>query len=141
MPCPIDPSQSETVTCISLQFSPLFPFTDSVSSRLSSVLYENLDSHIKRCPFRKQAQALESKPYYYKGINSGGGAGDLEEENVGSAAKRSAIFKLSVTEFHDLVKKIKSIHSAIVEGLKYSYAVPDACDKWLKQQVDRWISF
>ncbi|XP_010914706.1 uncharacterized protein [Elaeis guineensis] len=115
VPCPIDPSHS--------------------------VLHENLESHIKRCPFRKQAQALESQPYYSKGINSGGGAGDLEEENVGSAAKRRAIFKLSVTEFHDLVKKIKSIHSAIVEGLKDSYVMPDTCDKWLKQQVDRRLPY
>ncbi|KAG1326120.1 tRNA:m(4)X modification enzyme TRM13 [Cocos nucifera] len=101
----------------------------------------NLESHIKRCPFRKQAQALESQPYYSKGINSDGGAGELEEDNVGSAAKRRAIFELSVTEFHNLVKKIKSIHSAIVEGLKDSYVVPDTCDKWLKQKVDRRLPY
>lgn len=115
MPCPIDPSHS--------------------------VLCENLESHIKRCPLRKQAQALETQPYYSKGINSGDGAGDLEEDDVGSAAKRSAIFKLSVTEFHDLVEKIKSIHSAVVEVLKESYVVPDACDRWLKQQVDRRLPY
>ncbi|RRT83969.1 hypothetical protein BHE74_00045028 [Ensete ventricosum] len=105
----------------------------------SSVLGVNLKSHVKRCPFKKQAQVLESQPYYTKGINSGS-SGDGKDDAVGSAAKRNAIFRMSVQEFHGLLGKIKLIHSAISTALPHSYLVPDACSKWLNQRLDRLIS-
>ncbi|URE02480.1 U11-48K-like CHHC zinc finger [Musa troglodytarum] len=113
IPCPIDPSHS--------------------------VSGENLKSHVKRCPFKKQAQVLENQPYYSKGINSGS-SGDGKDDAVGSAAKRNAIFRMSVQEFHGLLGKIKLIHSAISMVLPHSYLVPDACSKWLNQRLDRLIS-
>ncbi|KAJ8455524.1 hypothetical protein OPV22_035111 [Ensete ventricosum] len=114
IPCPIDPSHS--------------------------VLGVNLKSHVKRCPFKKQAQVLESQPYYTKGINSGS-SGDGKDDAVGSAAKRNAIFRMSVQEFHGLLGKIKLIHSAISTALPHSYLVPDACSKWLNQRLDRKLPY
>ncbi|OAY62550.1 tRNA:m(4)X modification enzyme TRM, partial [Ananas comosus] len=111
VPCPIDPSHS--------------------------VLQENLDSHVKRCPLRKQAEALEAQPYYSESIN----AGDPDEIIVSSAAKRSAIYNLSVLEFYDLVDKIRSVHSAAATALQDSYVVPEACEAWLKGQIDRRLPY
>ncbi|CAL9043356.1 unnamed protein product [Musa banksii] len=114
IPCPIDPSHS--------------------------VSGENLKSHVKRCPFKKQAQVLESQPYYSKGINSGS-SGDGKADAVGSAAKRNAIFRMSVQDFHGLLGKIKLIHSSISMVLPHSYLVPDACSKWLNQRLDRKLPY
>nr|CAD1821890.1 unnamed protein product [Ananas comosus var. bracteatus] len=111
VPCPIDPSHS--------------------------VRQENLDSHVKRCPLRKQAEALEAQPYYSETIN----AGDPDEITVSSAAKRSAIYNLSVLEFYDLVDKIRSVHSAAATALQDSYVVPEACEAWLKGQIDRRLPY
>ncbi|XP_065033930.1 tRNA:m(4)X modification enzyme TRM13 isoform X4 [Musa acuminata AAA Group] len=109
------------------------PFSSSVSG-------ENLKSHVKRCPFKKQAQVLESQPYYSKGINSGS-SGDGKADAVGSAAKRNAIFRMSVQDFHGLLGKIKLIHSSISMVLPHSYLVPDACSKWLNQRLDRKLPY
>lgn len=113
LPCPIDPSHS--------------------------VLRENLDSHVKKCPFKKQAEALETKPYYSKGINGGGGT--PEEEKTGSEAKRRAVHKLSLDEFDRLIGKIRAFHSWFQLELLESFAEPDACTKWLKQQIDRQVPY
>ncbi|KAL4203045.1 hypothetical protein AMTRI_Chr02g266580 [Amborella trichopoda] len=45
IPCPIDPSHS--------------------------ILPENLDAHVKKCPLHKQVEALKMQSFYKKGINSG----------------------------------------------------------------------
>ena len=90
---------------------------------------------MKRCPLKKQVETLETKPYYSKGINAG--VGVLEGENVGSEAKRKAIYEMNVGEFNELVRKIRSFHSALSVELKESYLEPDACKKWVNQQVDR----
>lgn len=58
VPCPIDPSHS--------------------------VLSENLEGHMKRCPLLKQAQSLSSQPFYQKGIN--GGKDDEDEGDEKGAA-------------------------------------------------------
>ncbi|KAL9360253.1 hypothetical protein Peur_048376 [Populus x canadensis] len=80
IPCPIDPSHS--------------------------VLKENLESHVKRCPLLKQAQSLSLQPFYQKGIN----AGKEEEEE----------------EDNDIWE---------------SYKVPEACNMWIKREVDRKLPF
>ncbi|XP_042402531.1 tRNA:m(4)X modification enzyme TRM13-like isoform X1 [Zingiber officinale] len=111
IPCPIDPSHS--------------------------VSEDNLQSHVKKCPFRKQALALESQPYYSKGIN-----GSPDDDYVDSAAKRNAILQLSVKDFQTLLEKVKSIHSTISVVLLDSYVIPDACSAWLKQQhLDRKLPY
>lgn len=94
---------------------------------------ENLDAHVKKCPLKKQVETLEMQPYYSKGIN----AGVLGGENVGSEAKRRAIHEMSVSEFNELVGKIRTFHSALRVELKESFVEPDACKKWINQQVDR----
>lgn len=99
----------------------------------SSVFIENLDSHVKRCPLKKQVETLEAKPYYCKGIN----AGVSEGENVGSEAKRKAIYEMNVGEFNDVVTKIRAFHSAMKIELKESFVEPVACRKWINQQADR----
>lgn len=98
---------------------------------------ENLEAHVGKCPFRKHADALAAQPYYSKGINSGGGEAGVAA--VTSAAKRASVHKLSEEEFWALVAKIRSAHTAAAVQMRESYIAPDACDKWMKGQVDRWV--
>ncbi|XP_078149300.1 methyltransferase isoform X1 [Carex rostrata] len=111
VPCPIDPSHT--------------------------VLQDSLELHIKRCPFKKQADALEAQPYYIKSINSG----NSDEPLVSSAEKRGLIRKLNTSEFWGLIHKIKSVHSSVVQDLRDSYLVPESCEKWLKGQSDKSLPY
>lgn len=126
IPCPLDPSHS--------------------------VLQENLGWHVKRCPFLKQARSLSLQPFYQKGIN----AGDEEDEDGGplgnslpghpdnvttSEMKRNAVHGLSVPEFCSLIDKIKSLHESMCRDIRDSFKVTDACDVWIKGQVDRKLPF
>lgn len=127
VPCPIDPSHS--------------------------VLSENLEGHMKRCPLLKQAQSLSSQRFYQKGIN--GGKDDEDEgdekgaaaptlaslENATSLMKRNAVYSMTVPEFSILISKIQSIHSSIRNDIRDSYRVPEACDIWIKREVDRKLPF
>ncbi|WOL05142.1 hypothetical protein Cni_G13867 [Canna indica] len=108
------------------------------SSRFVSV--ENLKSHVRICPFKKQVVALESQPYYSKGINSGS-SDNTEDDVVDSSVKRNAVLGMSVQVFFNLLAKIKSMHSAISVLFPDSYIIPDACNKWLKQQLDRKLPY
>ncbi|WOL15556.1 hypothetical protein Cni_G24337 [Canna indica] len=114
MPCPIDPSHFVSV--------------------------ENLKSHVRICPFKKQAVALESQPYYSKGINTGS-SDNTEDDVVDSSVKRNAVLGMSVPDFCNLLAKIKSMHSAISVLFPESYIIPDAWNKWLKQQLDRKLPY
>ena len=100
---------------------------------------ENLEAHVGKCPFRKHADALAAQPYYSKGINSGGGEAGVAA--VTSAAKRASVHKLSEEEFWALVAKIRSAHTAAAVQMRESYIAPDACDKWMKGQVDRKVPY
>lgn len=114
----------------------------------SSVLSENLEGHVKRCPLLKQAQSLSSQPFYQKGIN--GGKDDEDEgdekgagaptlasmENTTSVMKRNAVHSMTVTEFSKLISKIQSIHSSICNDIRDSHKIPEACDIWIKREVD-----
>ncbi|KAJ4819231.1 tRNA:m(4)X modification enzyme TRM13-like protein [Rhynchospora pubera] len=111
VPCPIDPSHT--------------------------VLQDSLELHVKRCPFKKQVDALEAKPYYSKSIN----AGDSDEPTVSSADKRGSIHRLSTSDFWGLINKIKSVHSSVVQVLRDSYLVPESCEKWLKGQLDKSLPY
>uniref|UniRef100_A0ACD5WCJ0 Uncharacterized protein n=1 Tax=Avena sativa TaxID=4498 RepID=A0ACD5WCJ0_AVESA len=101
-----------------------------------TVFEENLEAHVGKCPFRKHADALAAQPYYSKGINSGGG-----EADVTSAAKRASVHKLSEEEFWGLVAKIRSAHAAAAVQMRESHVAPDACDKWMRGQVDRTVPY
>jgi tRNA:m4X modification enzyme len=98
------------------------------------VFEDNLEAHVGKCPFRKHADALAAQPYYSKGVNSGGGGAA-----VSSAAKRAAVHKLSEEGFWGLVAKIRSAHAAAAAQMRESHVAPDACEKWMKGQVDRWV--
>ncbi|KAG9459903.1 hypothetical protein H6P81_004411 [Aristolochia fimbriata] len=132
VPCPVDPSHS--------------------------ILQENLEAHIKRCPSVKQAQALQAQPFYKKGVNGGMDEVDeveevlarsnisfnkpfLESSVLSSVAKRDAICRLSVVELSQLFGKIKSIHNSFASTILESYAIPEACSRWLNQQVERKVPF
>ncbi|XP_068662050.1 uncharacterized protein [Aristolochia californica] len=132
VPCPVDPSHS--------------------------ILQENLVAHVRRCPFVKQTQALQTQPFYKKGVNSGMDearevkerlAGSnisfnkplLESSDMSSSEKRDAIYKMSVVELSQLFGKIKSIHSTFASTVLESYAIPEACRRWLSQQVERKLPF
>ncbi|XP_020588649.1 tRNA:m(4)X modification enzyme TRM13 homolog [Phalaenopsis equestris] len=113
LPCPLDPSHS--------------------------VSKENLESHLKRCPLKKRAIALESQAYYSKGINSG--FIDSADDDISTESKRRAIYGLNSSDFFALVKKIESLHSAVVGHLEDSYLMPEACEKWLRRQIDSKIPY
>ncbi|KDP35241.1 hypothetical protein JCGZ_09400 [Jatropha curcas] len=111
IPCPIDPSHS--------------------------VLKENLDGHVTRCPLLKQTQCLSLQPFYQKGIN----AGKEEEEDITSEMKRNAIYGMTVSEFCKLIKKIESIHALICKDIVESYKMPEACNVWIRREIDRKLPF
>ncbi|KAL6893762.1 hypothetical protein ACP4OV_007860 [Aristida adscensionis] len=112
VPCPVDPSHT--------------------------VLEENLEAHVGKCPLKKQATALAAQPYYSRGVNSGGGeAGRF----VTSAEKRSAVYRLTEEEFRALLGKIRSAHASAAAAMWESYLITDACDKWMKGQVDRKVPY
>uniref|UniRef100_A0A0D9W116 tRNA:m(4)X modification enzyme TRM13 n=1 Tax=Leersia perrieri TaxID=77586 RepID=A0A0D9W116_9ORYZ len=109
VPCPVDPSHT--------------------------VLEENLETHVSKCPFKKQAAALAAQPFYSKGINSRGG------EGVTSAAKRATVHRLTEDELRALIEKIKSVHGAAAVAMRDSHLVTDACDKWMRNQADRKVPY
>ncbi|KAJ0053920.1 hypothetical protein Pint_00798 [Pistacia integerrima] len=121
IPCPIDPSHS--------------------------VLQENLEGHVKRCPLLKQVQSLTLQPFYQKGINAGkedeGEQLDTNtvEDNVTSEMKRNTVYSLTVPEFRNLIKKIESIHDLICNDIRESFKIPEACNLWIKREVDRKLPF
>ncbi|KAL8054592.1 hypothetical protein ABFX02_04G002600 [Erythranthe guttata] len=112
-----------------------------------SVLEENLDSHLSRCPLLKQTQSLTSQPFYQRGIN-GGREDEEEEENAAckdsiftSEMKRNAVYAMSAPKFLELIAKIKSVHSSICSKIPESYKIPEACSIWTKTQVDRKVPY
>ncbi|XP_062214076.1 tRNA:m(4)X modification enzyme TRM13 [Phragmites australis] len=110
VPCPVDPSHT--------------------------VLEENLDAHVGKCPLKKQVAALAAQPYYSKGVNSGGGEAG---RGVTSAEKRAAVYGLTEEEFRNLLGKIRSSHAAV--AMRESYLITDACEKWMRGQVDRKVPY
>ncbi|XP_065859839.1 tRNA:m(4)X modification enzyme TRM13 [Euphorbia lathyris] len=111
IPCPIDPSHS--------------------------VLKENLDWHVKRCPLLKQQMSLSTQPFYQKGIN----AGKEEDDDITSEMKRKAVYSMTVAEFCKLIGKIESVHASICKDIPESYKIPEACSMWIKREVDRKLPF
>lgn len=130
-----------------------------LTSLCSSVLKENLDGHIKRCPFLKQLQSLSIQSFYQKGINAGEDEDDpIEEEiikgikvedlalpiagsldHIASEMKRKTVYGMNVPEFCNLIGKIESIYESMSKDVKESYKIPEACGMWIKRQVDRYM--
>nr|CAB3497582.1 unnamed protein product [Digitaria exilis] len=112
VPCPVDPSHT--------------------------VLEENLEAHVGKCPLKKRVAALAAQPYYSKGINSGGAeAGSF----ITSAEKRAAVYRLTEDEFRGLLGKIRSVHAAAAVAMRESFMITDACDKWMGGQIDRKVPY
>lgn len=103
----------------------------------SSVLQENLESHVKRCPLLKQNVALSAQLFYQKGIN----AGNEEEEDCYSVftseMKRNLVYSMTVSKFHQLVKKIEAVHGVICNDIEDSHLSPEACNIWFNKEIDR----
>ncbi|RLN20051.1 hypothetical protein C2845_PM02G42510 [Panicum miliaceum] len=112
VPCPVDPSHT--------------------------VLEENLEAHVGKCPLKKQVAALAAQPYYSKGINSGGAEAG---RGITSAEKRAAVYRLTEDEFRGLLGKIRSVHAAAAVAMRESYLITGACDKWMGGQVDRKVPY
>lgn len=106
-----------------------------------SVLEENLQSHLKRCPFFKQAQSLSIQPFYQEGINAGKEEEEEGGQNFSSEMKRNAVHGMTLFEFSQLINKIKSIHASICSDIGDSFKIPQACDIWTNRQVDRGLPF
>ncbi|GMH02243.1 hypothetical protein Nepgr_004082 [Nepenthes gracilis] len=117
IPCPVDPSHS--------------------------VLDKNLRGHAKRCPLVKQIQSLSLQPYYRKGINGGRdeSAEKDEEADVSSETKRNSVHNMSVTQFIELLSKIRTVHGALRKDIRDSYKMPEACNLWIKREVDRKLPY
>ncbi|CAI0469794.1 unnamed protein product [Linum tenue] len=103
-----------------------------------SVLTENLESHVKRCPFMKQARTLSLQPYYCKGINAGKGE---VEDDVSSEMKRHAVYRMSIAEFYKLTEKVQHVHASICDDIRESYKMPEACNMWINREIDSKIPF
>ncbi|XP_057790403.1 tRNA:m(4)X modification enzyme TRM13-like [Salvia miltiorrhiza] len=122
IPCPIDPSHS--------------------------VLEENLETHLHRCPLLKQTQSLSRQPYYQKGINAGDDDDEEKEEDSShrystftSEMKRNAVYSMPLPKFLDLIAKIKSIHASICSTIPDSYRIPEACSIWTNREVDKKLPY
>ncbi|KAK6937221.1 Methyltransferase TRM13 [Dillenia turbinata] len=111
-----------------------------MANRCNSVLQENLESHVRRCPFLKQVQSLTQQPFYQKGINSGYDE-DEDENNVTSQMKRDAVYSLSVPQFSALIRKIETLHASICEDIRDSFLIPESCSIWIKREIDRKIPY
>ncbi|KAL0284443.1 UNVERIFIED_CONTAM: tRNA:m(4)X modification enzyme TRM13 [Sesamum angustifolium] len=115
-----------------------------------SVLEENLQSHLNRCPLLKQAQSLSSQPFYQKGINAGREYEEEEGEEMDvvpkdsiftSEMKRTAIYAMSAPKFLGLIAKIKSVHAAICNNIPESFRIPEACSIWTNREVDKKLPY
>ncbi|CAN6297178.1 unnamed protein product, partial [Urochloa humidicola] len=103
-----------------------------------TVLEENLEAHVGKCPLKKRAAALAAQPYYSKGINSGGAEAG---RGITSAEKRAAVYRLTEDEFRGLLGKIRSVHAVAAVAMRESYLITDACGKWMGGQVDRKVPY
>ncbi|XP_047254348.1 tRNA:m(4)X modification enzyme TRM13 homolog isoform X8 [Capsicum annuum] len=112
-----------------------------IKFKSSSVLEENLQSHLKRCPFFKQAQSLSLQPFYQEGINAGKEEEEEGVQNFSSEMKRNAVRAMTLFEFSQLINKIKSVHASICNDIRDSFKIPQACDIWTNRQVDRGLPF
>lgn len=120
------------------------------------MLKENLHWHVKRCPLLKQVQSLTLQPFYQKGINAGRDNDDEEEEeekvedlvainkpgsesldNISSEMKRGAVYGMSAPDFCKLIEKIEAVHGLICKDIRDSYKMPEACNVWMKREIDR----
>ncbi|KAL6636586.1 hypothetical protein ACP70R_024158 [Stipagrostis hirtigluma subsp. patula] len=133
-PLPVSPS----TTAAQFGLAPMPPLRSTDPLTRSTVLEENLEAHVGKCPLKKQATALAAQPYYSKGVNSGGGEAG---RGVTSAEKRAAVYWLTEEEFRGLLGKIRSVHAAAAVAMRESYLITDACDKWMKGQVDRKVPY
>uniref|UniRef100_A0A9I9DV23 tRNA:m(4)X modification enzyme TRM13 n=1 Tax=Cucumis melo TaxID=3656 RepID=A0A9I9DV23_CUCME len=122
VPCPVDPSHS--------------------------VLRENLQGHVKRCPLLKQTQSLAGQPFYQKGINAGeedsmsaNGPDSGLSDSISSEMKRNIVYGMSGDQFHRLLGKIRALHDLICKDIQDSYQIKEACNMWIKGEIDRKIPF
>uniref|UniRef100_A0A7C9CH15 tRNA:m(4)X modification enzyme TRM13 n=1 Tax=Opuntia streptacantha TaxID=393608 RepID=A0A7C9CH15_OPUST len=115
-----------------------------------SVLEDNLEAHVKKCPLLKQAHNLSLQPYYQKGINRGrdesaqnGERKDQQEEegDFSSEMKRQLVYNLTASQLCDLLCKIRTIHCSICKEIGISYKVPEVCNIWIQRQVDGKLPF
>ena len=112
----------------------------------SSVLRENLEWHVKRCPLLKQTQSLAVQPFYQKGINAGEEDSISSDElasgfsdSISSEMKRNIVYGMSGAEFHRLLAKIRALHGLICKDIQDSYRIKEACNMWIKGEIDRYL--
>lgn len=116
----------------------------------SSVLSQNIEGHVKRCPLLKQVQSLSLQPFYRKGIN----AGSEEEEtlrvydstlpkpvtmpldSISSEMKRNAVHSMSLLQFSNLIEKIESVYGSFSNDIEDSYQNSEVCNRWIKCAVE-----
>lgn len=119
----------------------------------SSVLQENLEGHLKKCPLLKHVQSLSLHPFYQKGINGGKEdevvvvAGEDKSSScsldniITSEMKRKAVYAMGVPQLSELLSKIKSIHASICNDIQDSHKIPESCGVWINHEVDRYLLY
>ncbi|XP_058197412.1 uncharacterized protein LOC131313232 isoform X1 [Rhododendron vialii] len=116
-----------------------------------TVLEENLEGHLRRCPLLKHIQSLSLQPFYQKGINAGTNEEEEEENTVSlnnpssgplgsnsitSEMKRNAVYSMTSTQLSKLISKIQSVHASICKDIQDSFKIPEACGVWINREVD-----
>jgi tRNA:m4X modification enzyme len=134
--------------CVLLIFLALFDLVNVLPPFDSSVLEQNLKSHVKRCPLLKQVQSLSNQPFYQKGINAGSDGEKLDEETSGindsrlltmtisSEMKRNALHRMSVPDFCNLIEKIESVHESLCKDIQDSFQMSEVCSLWIKSKEE-----
>uniref|UniRef100_A0A1J3CPH1 tRNA:m(4)X modification enzyme TRM13 n=1 Tax=Noccaea caerulescens TaxID=107243 RepID=A0A1J3CPH1_NOCCA len=60
---------------------------------------------------------------------------------VTSEMKRNLLYCMSVSKFHQLIKKIETVHGGICNDIEDSYLSPEACNVWFNKEIDRKLPF
>ncbi|KAI7983298.1 tRNA:m(4)X modification enzyme TRM13 [Camellia lanceoleosa] len=136
-----------------------------------TVLEENLQGHLRRCPLLKHVQSLSTQPFYQMGTNAGTDEEEEEEKEkeeilfrpmgvkdcpplndlssssgplggiITSEMKRNAVYTMTATQLSELISKIQSVHASICRDIQHSYKIPKACSVWINRQVDGKLPF
>lgn len=125
----------------------------------STILEENVEAHVKKCPATKLSKLSELQSYFSQGVNAGcdgedchdtssnlrdcNGAVDTSVEgdkSPSSAVKRKAIAGLSEDQFREFVRRIEFAHEVCCLGTEDEEIYqPPQCSKWWDPDRDRFV--
>ncbi|GFZ04478.1 methyltransferase [Actinidia rufa] len=104
-----------------------------------TVLKENLEGHVRRCPLLKHVQSLSTQPFYQKGIHAGTDDDDDDDDDDDEEEEEEEEENKDETKSN--LDKIQAVHSSICTDIQDSYKIPQACDVWINREVDGKLPF